>query len=361
MKIRESIAGIRAYVPGKPIEETAREIGMRPDEIIKLASNENPLGPSPLAVEAMKEAAERVNLYPDGGAVALREQLATFHGFTPENIVQGAGSSELIELLAHICLESDGELIAAKYSFTLYPLMTQLFGAKYTEVENKADFTHDTAAMLRAITPNTRLIFITNPTNPLGTMIGQEEIDSFMRAVPEHVLVVFDEAYIHFAEEQPDTLKYVREGRNVAVLRTFSKAYGLAGVRIGYAITTPAIAELLHKVRSPFNTSSLAQAAAAAALRDAEHLKHSVQVVRSGMKQYEAAFTELGLEYIPSHGNFILVKVGDGAATYHYCLQRGVILRPMTGYGLNEWVRISIGTMNQNERSIRLLREMRSH
>ena len=159
----------------------------------------------------MKEAAEGVNLYPDGGAVALREQLATFHGFTPENIVQGAGSSELIELLAHICLESDGELIAAKYSFTLYPLMTQLFGAKYTEVENKADFTHDTAAMLRAITPNTRLIFITNPTNPLGTMIGQEEIDDFMRAVPEHVLVVFDEAYIHFAEEQPDTLKYVRE------------------------------------------------------------------------------------------------------------------------------------------------------
>lgn len=350
--------GIRAYVPGKPIEETAKEIGMRVEEIIKLASNENPLGASPLAVEAMQEAAKGVSLYPDGGAVALREQLAEFHGFAPENIVPGAGSSELIELLAHICLESDGELIAAKYSFTLYPLMTQLFGAKYVEVENKTDYTHDTAAMLRAITPNTRIVFITNPTNPLGTMIGQEEIDAFMQAVPEHVLVVFDEAYIHFAEEQPNTLKYVRAGRNVAVLRTFSKAYGLAGARIGYAITTPTIAELLHKVRSPFNTSSLAQAAAAAALRDEEHLRRSVRVVRDGMQQYEAAFREMGLEYIPSHGNFVLVKIGDGTATYRYCLQRGVILRPMTGYGLHEWIRISFGTRDQNERCIQLLREV---
>ena len=358
MKTRESIMGIRAYVPGKPIEETAKEIGMRVEEIIKLASNENPLGASPLAVEAMQAAAKGVSLYPDGGAVALREQLAEFHGFAPENIVPGAGSSELIELLAHICLESDGELIAAKYSFTLYPLMTQLFGAKYVEVENKTDYTHDTAAMLRAITPDTRILFITNPTNPLGTMIGQEELDAFMQAVPEHVLVVFDEAYIHFAEKRPDTLQYVRAGRNVAILRTFSKAYGLAGARIGYAITTPTIAELLHKVRSPFNTSSLAQAAAAAALRDEEHLRRSVRVVRDGMQQYETAFREMGLEYIPSHGNFVLVKIGDGTAAYRYCLQRGVILRPMTGYGLNEWIRISFGTRDQNERCIQLLREV---
>ncbi len=349
------VQAIRAYKPGKPINETARELHMDPDDIVKLASNENPLGASPTAIQAMKHATQGVNLYPDGSAYELRSKIATRYGVSIEQVVAASGSSELIELLCHTCLGPGSELVAARYSFTMYPLMCQLFGATFVEVENKPDWSHDLQAMLRAISPRTRIVFITNPTNPVGTMVQQAELDEFMSQVPEHVIVAFDEAYIHFAEPQPDTLRYVQRGQNAVMMRTFSKAYGLAGVRAGFAITTEEIAGLLNKVRSPFNTSSLAQAAASVALDDEQHLRDSVQLVRSEMRRYERAFNDLGLSYIPSQGNFVLVKVGDGERVYRECLKRGVILRPMSGYGLSEYIRISIGTAEQNIRCLRVL------
>ncbi len=348
---------IHAYKPGKPISETARELHMRPDDIVKLASNENPLGASPVAVQAMQNTARDANLYPDGSSHVLRSKVAKHFKVGMGQVVAGNGSSELIEILCHTCLGPDTELVAARYSFTMYSLMCQLFGATFVEVENKPDWSHDLRAILRAVTSRTRLIFITNPTNPVGTMVQQAELDDFMAHVPEHVIVAFDEAYIHYADPQPDTLRYVQRGQNAVVMRTFSKAYGLAGVRAGVAITTEEIAELMNKARSPFNMNSLAQAAAVAALDDEQHLHSSVQLVRSEMKRYEQAFCRLGLSYIPSQGNFVLVKVGNGERVFNECLKRGVILRPMNGYGLHQYIRISVGTPEQNTRCLRVLAE----
>lgn len=356
--VNQNVPGLVAYQPGKPIEETAREIGLPPEDIVKLASNENALGPSPRAVEAMRKAASTTHLYPDGASFALRTKIAAFHGVDFQQTAVGNGSSELIELICHVCLNPTAELVAARYSFTMYPLMAKLFRAHFVEVENKADGTHDLEGMLAAITSATRVVFITNPTNPLGTMVYQDEIDAFMARVPEHVIVVFDEAYLDFAETQPDSLRYVREGKNVVVLRTFSKAYGLAGARIGYAVSTVEIADMLNKVRSPFNMNSLAQAAALAALDDREHLARSVEMVRKGRRLYEESFESWGLEYLPSHTNFILVKVGNGRSVFDEALKRGVILRPMDGYGLHAFIRITVGTPKENARCLEVLQEV---
>lgn len=347
-----------AYRPGKPIEETARELGMNPADIVKLASNENSLGPSPLAVQAMQQAVAGAHIYPDGASFALRTKLAQKHGVSFEQTMCGAGSSEIIELLGHAFLNPGAEVIAADYAFAMYSIVARMFNATYVSIPNKADWTHDLQAMLAAITPQTRLVFITNPTNPVGSMVGQEEVDAFMAAVPPHVVVVFDEAYMDFAEHQVDTFKYVREGRPVAVLRTFSKAYGLAGVRVGYAITSVEIADLLNKARSPFNVNLPAQVGALAALDDAEHLQRSVQMVNEGRRQYSEAFNAMGVEYVPSHTNFILANVGDGAAVYDAALARGVIMRPMGGYGLPEYIRITIGTEQENARCLQVLRDI---
>lgn len=352
------VCDLVAYRPGKPIEETAREIGMSPADIVKLASNENSLGASPRAVRAMQEAATGVHIYPDGASYALRCKLAETFGLDVAQTAVGNGSSELIELMAHIFVRPGIETIAADYSFTLYSIVTRLLNGTYKSVPNKADWSHDLQGMLAAITPQTRLVFITNPTNPLGTMVGQAEIDAYMDAVPEHVITVFDEAYIDFAGEQPDTLRYVREGRPVVVLRTFSKAYGLAGARVGAALTTPEIAELLHKARSPFNVNLLGQAAALAALDDPEHVARSVAMVNAGRQQYEQTFRAWGIPYIPSQTNFILVRVGQGKAVFDACLRRGVILRPMDAYGLPEYIRITIGTEAENTRCLAVLAEV---
>lgn len=356
--INRHVQELVAYQPGKPISETARELGLNPAEIVKLASNENALGPSPKAVKAMQETASGMHIYPDGASFELRSKIAARHGVDFCQTAVGNGSSELIELLCHACLGPGAELVAARYSFAMYSIMCKLFNAKYVEVPNKADWSHDLQGMLAAITPQTRIVFITNPTNPVGTMVGQAEMDAFMAAVPEHVIVAFDEAYIEFAGEQTDCLKYVRAGRNVVSLRTFSKAYGLAGARVGYAVTTPEIADLLNKARSPFNVNLMAQVAALAALDDTEHITRSVQMVQSGREQYYAAFAQWGISCIPSHGNFILVRVGDGKAVYDAMLARGVILRPMGGYGLPEYVRITVGTREENERCLCALREV---
>ena len=351
------IRSLIAYKAGKPIEETARELGMDPASIIKLASNENPIGPSPKAVQAMQDTLTRTHIYPDGGAHDLRERLADFHGVQLEQIVTGAGSSELITLLCMIYLNDDTNAVAAERSFMMYKVAAQSFNAGYVAVPNKPDWSHDLSAMLRAITPETRIVFIANPTNPIGTMVGQQEIDAFMEAVPDHVLVVFDEAYIDFADEQPDTIKYVEQGRRVAVLRTFSKAYGLAGMRVGYAITRTDVADLLHRVRCAFNVSVPAQAAARAAINDTAHLARTVETVRQGRRQFYEALDARGIPYVPTQTNFILVKVGNGRACFNKCLSKGVILRPMDEYGLPEHVRITIGTPEQNERCLRALLE----
>lgn len=351
----QNVYELVAYQPGKPIEETARELGLNPEDIVKLASNENSMGPSPKAVAAMTQAAAGMHIYPDGASFALRSRVAELHGVDFANTVVANGSSELIELLAHALLRPGAEVIAADYAFTLYPIVTRLMGAAYISIPNRDKWTHNLEAMLAAITPQTRLVFITNPTNPVGTMVTQEELEAFISRVPEHVVVAIDEAYIEFAGEQTDSVKFVKEGRNVVVLRTFSKAYGLAGARCGYAVTTPEMADLLNKARSPFNVNSFAQVGALAALDDRDHIARSVDMVNKGRQQYVRFFESCGLEYVPSHTNFILVNVGDGVEVFRRSLAQGVIMRPMAAYGLKEYIRITIGTEWENARCIKVL------
>jgi histidinol-phosphate aminotransferase len=348
------VCDLVAYEPGKPIDETARELGLDPSQIVKVASNENPLGPSPLAKAAMIEALDEAHIYPDGGGFRLRTAIAGSLGFGRENVVLGNGSNEIIEFLCHTFLNRETELIAAKHAFVVYKLMATLFGAKYVEVPDP-DFVHDLDAMADAITENTRLVFIANPNNPTGTMVGQEAIDRFMARLPEHVIAVFDEAYFEFPENPPDTLKYVREGRNVCVLRTFSKIHGLAALRVGYGIAPAHLAELLQKARQPFNVNAIAQAGALAAIADTKHANQTRELNRTGLAYYEKAFTGRGLEFVKSHANFILVKTGQGDQVFRDMLKQGVIVRAMSGYKLPEWVRISIGTHAQNERCLEVL------
>lgn len=348
------VCDLVAYEPGKPIDETARELGLDPADIVKVASNENPLGPSPKAKEAMRAALEDAHIYPDGGGYRLRSAIARRFGLGFENVVIGNGSNEIIELLCHAFLNPDAELIAAEHAFSVYKIMATLFGAKYVEVADP-DFVHDLDAMADAITPKTRLVFIANPNNPTGTVVGQEEIDRFMDRVPPHVVVAFDEAYYEFMDTPPDTLKYVREGRNVCVLRTCSKIHGLAGLRVGYGLASASVATILQQARQPFNVNAIAQAGAEAALNDDEHVEKTRAITKVGLAFYEQAFRERGLRFVPSVANFILVEVGDGDRVFRDMLKQGVIVRAMRGYKLPEWVRISIGTPAQNQRCLEVL------
>jgi histidinol-phosphate aminotransferase len=351
------VCDLVAYEPGKPIEETARELGLDPASIIKLASNENPLGPSPLAQQAMRDAISQAHIYPDGGGFKLRSAIAEKLGFDISNIILGNGSNEIIELLCHTFLNRDAELIAAKHAFVVYKLMATLFGAKYVEVDDPK-FIHDLDAMAAAITDQTRLVFVANPNNPTGTVVTQEAIDRFVEKLPAHVIAVFDEAYFEFLDTPPDVLKHVRAGKNVIVLRTCSKIHGLAALRIGYGIAPKPIADLLQKARQPFNTNALAQAAALAALDDEDHIQKTREINRQGLEFYEKAFKERGLEYVPSVANFILVRVQNGDQVFKNMLQKGVIIRAMSGYKLPDWVRISIGTPAENQRALEVLDEV---
>jgi histidinol-phosphate aminotransferase len=338
-----------AYEPGKPVEELAREMGLEPSQIIKLASNENPLGPSPAALQAMRETLERSHFYPDGGAWALRNAIAEKLDLKRENVILGNGSNEIIEFIGHAFLKPGDEVVTAGHAFAVYSLMAQLFGGKTVEVPDPG-FTHDLEAMLAAITPRTRQLFIANPNNPTGTLVGQEAIDRFMERVPDHVLVIFDEAYFEFLDNPPDVLRYVREDRNVVVMRTFSKIQGLANLRIGYGLAPARIAEVLQKTRQPFNANGIAQAGALAGLRDEEHMRRTRELTHEGRNYLEAEFTKLGLTFVPSVANFVLVQVGDGDAVFKALLKRGVIVRAMRSYKLPEWIRVSVGTMEQNRR-----------
>ncbi len=353
----QHVLDLVAYEPGKPVEELAREMGLAPADIIKLASNENPLGPSPKALAAMHDALERAHFYPDGGGWALRNAIAAKLGLDRANVVLGNGSNEIIEFLGHAFLKPGDEVVTAQHAFAVYTLMAQLFGAQTVEVPDPG-YAHDLDAMLAAITPRTRQVFIANPNNPTGTLVGQAEIDAFMARVPDHVVVVFDEAYHEFLEDAPDVLKYVREGRNVVVMRTFSKIQGLAALRIGYGLAPAHLAEVLQKTRQPFNANSLAQAGAAAGLADEEHMRRTRELTTEGRNYFQTTFAEMGLEFVPSHANFVLVRVGDGDAVFKTLLQRGLIVRAMRSYKLPEWIRVSVGTMEQNRRFITELRAL---
>ena len=344
-----------SYEPGKPIEDVARELGLQPGDIIKLASNENPLGPSPKALAAMQEMLHRSHFYPDGGGYYLREAIAKKVGLARENVILGCGSNEVIEFIGKAFLNPGDEIVASRHAFVVYKLMATLFGAKTIEVPDP-DFAHDLDAMLAAITPRTKEVFIANPNNPTGTLCTQEEIDRFMARVPDSVITVFDEAYYEFLPNPPDVVKYVREGRNVVVLRTFSKIQGLANLRIGYGLAHKELIDVLQKTRQPFNANGIAQAGALAGILDDEHQTKTRDLTIEGREWLQKEFAALGLRFVPSHANFVLVHVGDGKAVFQALMKKGVIIRDMNAYGLPEWIRVSIGTMDQNRRFLAELR-----
>ncbi|MBC7366070.1 MAG: histidinol-phosphate transaminase [Undibacterium sp.] len=354
--VKPSVLTQPIYEPGKPIEDVARELGLDPATIIKLASNENPWGPSPKAVVAAKAALEHGELYPDGGCFALRQKLAAVHGLGADQYVVGNGSNEIIELLGHVFLGAGDEVVFGGPSFVVYKLVTLLFGAKVVEVPLK-DWRHDLDAMTRAITPRTKLVFVASPNNPTGTANGAAELTAWARALPEHVVTIFDEAYAEYLapEMAMDLRPLITEGRKVIGLRTFSKIYGLASLRVGYGYAGTELVRLLNRVRQPFNVNAIAQAAAVAALDDLEFTEKCARENRAGLAQIEGGLRELGLEWVPSVANFMLVKVGDGARVFGALQARGVIVRPVKVYGLPEWVRVTVGTRAQNER---LLAEM---
>ena len=345
------------YEPGKPIEETARELGAHADEIIKLASNENPLGPSPKALAAMRGALASANLYPDGGGFYLREALAAKLGVERNQLILGAGSNEIIEFLGHAFLDRGDEIVTSEHAFVVYKLVAAVFGARTIEVPSP-DFRHDLDAIVAAINPKTRLIFIANPNNPTGTLATQEQLDRFIERVPPNIVIVFDEAYYEYLDDPPDTLRFIRAGRNVVTLRTFSKIQGLANLRVGYGIAHPELIQVLHKTRQPFNVNGLAQGAALAGLADDEHLRETKRITDEGRDYLQKEFTVLGLRFVPSVANFVLVNVGDGAKIFRALLERRIIVRALKGYNLAAWVRISVGTMEQNRRCIAALKEI---
>jgi histidinol-phosphate aminotransferase len=337
------------YEPGKPIEYVARELGLDPAGIIKLASNENPFGPSPRALEAAKRALEQGALYPDGGCFELRQKLAGVHGLSAEQFVVGNGSNEIIELLGHAFVGPGDEVVMGAPAFVVYKLVTLLFGAKAVEVPLR-DWQHDLPAIAAAITPKTKLVYVCTPNNPTGTANSEAELLAFVRALPAHVICVIDEAYIDFLTPMPDMRPLIAEGRKVVCLRTFSKIYGLASLRIGYGFASPALCALLNRVRQPFNVNAIAQAAALAALDDRAFAQRCALENRAGLTQIETGCRTLGLHYVPSVANFMLIKVGDGGRVFQQLQERGVIVRPVKSYGLPEWIRVTVGTREQNER-----------
>jgi histidinol-phosphate aminotransferase len=351
------LKNLPVYQPGRPIEEVARELGLDPGCIIKLASNENPLGPSRLGLAAMRQALKQVNLYPDGNAFYLKQKLAAKLGVTPANLILGNGSNEVIEMVGHALLAPGAEVVVSQFCFAVYPIVTALFGAKLVVVPAK-NHAHDLDAMLAAITPNTRIVFVANPNNPTGTTASREELARFVNAVPANVLLALDEAYIEFLDEPLDLLPEIRNDAkpNLLLMRTFSKIYGLAGLRIGYGIGHPDFIAALEKIRQPFNINSVAQAGALAALDDTKHVEKTRKINSRGLKLYARTFRKLGLEFIPSSANFILVRVGDGQRVFVELQKLGVIVRPMGGYQLPEWIRISIGTPKENKRCLEALK-----
>lgn len=345
------------YVPGKPIETLARELDLDPAHIVKLASNENPLGPSPKALAAIQAALPELTRYPDGSGYALKTKLSERYGLKPEQITLGNGSNDILDLVARAWLAPGLNAVFSQYAFAVYPISTQAVGAEGRSVPAR-DYGHDLDAMLAAIDENTRVVFVANPNNPTGTWFGPAALERFLQQVPAHVLVVLDEAYIEFAEgdDLPNGLEYLDRFPNLIVSRTLCKAYGLAGLRVGYCASSPQIADVLNRVRQPFNVNSLALVAACAALDDAEYLAEGRRLNTAGRQQLEAGLRELGLSWIPSRGNFLAVQFGrDASAINDGLLREGVIVRPIAGYGMPTFLRVSVGTQQENARFLEAL------
>ncbi|MBS0307976.1 MAG: histidinol-phosphate transaminase [Proteobacteria bacterium] len=357
------VRAIAPYQGGKPISEVAREFGLNEADIIKLASNENPLGMPESAKQAMQQAMADIGRYPDANGFALKATITAKYGVPADWITLGNGSNDILELATHAFVQPTQEVIYAQYSFAVYALATQAVGARAIVVPAK-NYGHDLAAMANRITADTRLIFIANPNNPTGTFLPAADIEAFLKVVPQHIVVVLDEAYNEYlvSELQYDSIAWVRQYPNLLVSRTLSKAYGLAGLRIGFGIAQPAVTDLLNRIRQPFNVNSLAQAAAIAALNDMPFLQRSAQINADGYRQLTQAFDAMDLEYVPSYGNFVLVRVGSdegaGARVNLALLKQGIIVRPVGNYGLPQWLRISIGLPEENAAFIDALKKV---
>lgn len=348
--LENSLSYVRAispYQPGKPITELAREMGLPVEKIVKLASNENPLGMSPKAQKAVERAISGVARYPD--QFELIQAVSSVSGLGMEQIVLGNGSNDVLDLIARVFLAPGRSAVFAQYAFAVYPLATLSTGAELIAVPAK-NYGHDLDAMLAAIRPETRIVWIANPNNPTGTFLPYAEVRSFLAKVPADVIVVLDEAYNDYLPppERQDAAQWIKEFPNLVITRTFSKIYGLAGLRIGYALAAPEIADLMNRVRQPFNVNNLALAAAIAALDDHLFVAESYELNRRGMEQIIAGLKRLGLDHIPSHGNFVTFKIDTAAAVNQKLLQQGVIVRPIAGYGLPDWLRVTIGTEPEN-------------
>ncbi len=350
------VRAMSPYQPGKPISEVARELGLAEADIVKLASNENPRGASPLAMQAARAALGEVARYPDGNGFALKQALAQYHRIEPEALVLGNGSNDVLELASIAFLGPGMSAIYSQHCFVVNRLATQARGAAGIEVA-ATEFGHDLAAMCAAVRDDTRVIFVSNPNNPTGTFVAPEKVHAFLQQVPADVLVVLDEAYYEYLApgQQSTSIEWIAEFPNLLVTRTFSKAHGLAGLRVGYGVAQPAVADLMNRIRQPFNVSNVAQAAALAALGDTAFVEESAELNRIGMRQLTTGFAALGLEWIASFGNFVSVRVGDAGHVFRQLLERGVIVRPVAGYGMPEHLRVSIGLESENQRLLETL------
>lgn len=354
----EYVRRISPYVPGKPIEELAREYGIAEKDIVKLASNENPRGPSPRVRQAIADAIDGVTRYPDGNGFELKTALAARFGLEREQVVLGNGSNDILELATQAFLRPGDETVYSQHAFAVYPLATQARGATGIVVPAR-ELGHDLGAMRAAITPRTRIVFVANPNNPTGTWLPEAALKAFVGAVPRSVMIILDEAYNEYLPEthRCDTVRWISAHPNLVISRTFSKAYGLAGLRVGYGLMDAAVANMLNRVRQPFNVNSVAQAAALAALADTAYVDESARLNHAGLDQLMRGLEPLGVGYVPSHGNFLLIHVGDAATVYDKLLRKGVIVRPVASYGLPEHLRVTVGLEEENRRFLAALRD----
>lgn len=352
------ISSIAPYQPGKPISDLARDKGLDPSQIVKLASNENPLGVSPNAHMAMMDALDEIARYPDGNSVTLRDAVCDKFKVTSNQLVFGNGSNDILELSARAFLAPGDEAVYSQHAFAVYSLVTQAVGAKGVVVPAKK-FGHDLNAMLLAITPKTRMVFVANPNNPTGTLIGKDELKKFLSLVPKHTLIILDEAYDEYLTDElkAESIGWLAEFDNLVISRSFSKAYGLAGLRVGFGVTSSAIADLMNRVRQPFNVNSIAQAAAVASLGDDEFVERTRALNQAGMVQITQGLEKLGLTFIPSFANFVSFKVADARGVYERLLDQGVIVRPIANYEMPDYLRVSIGLFSENARFLEALEE----